>query len=246
MVQRAKNLILQLKMSSRKFAPANWFKKTAPIYVNNSQIVSRECEPVETSDKFKIVIVLDESGSMQDVKQDMIKAINSLITEQQQVKERPALFTLVKFNNQVTRVIKNLDLREVSLLTDNDYVPSATTALYDALGDTINWFRYEKDVLMVVVTDGMENASRTYTHDQVKIMLDEKKEHRNWSYVYLSNDLSTARQADSLGMSKSRFATNRVLRKGGHGRYISKNINEAISNYRKEGLSVQAQLNSEY
>ena len=228
-------------MSFGKFAPANWFKKSERVV----EEVKPTGEPVKTSDKFKIVVVLDESGSMHDIRNDMIKALNSLITEQRQVEERPALFTLVKFNNKVTRVIENLDLREVTLLTEKDYVPSATTALYDAVGDTIDWFRYEKDVLMVIVTDGMENASRKYNHGQIKKLLDEKQQHRNWTYVYLSDDLSTSKQADSLGMQTSHLCSNKVVRKGGHASYLSNNINCAIKKYRKEGMSVQAQLNSE-
>ena len=57
--------------------------------------------PIEPSDLFKIVIVLDESGSMSDIRNDMIKAINSLIKEQKEVEGQTALFSLVKFNNKI-------------------------------------------------------------------------------------------------------------------------------------------------
>ena len=114
--------------------------------------------PVNHTDNFKIVVVLDESGSMGSVKHDMITALNDLIKEQKQIKDRPCNFTLVKFNDKITRVIKNCDLQEVSLLTSNDYTPGRTTALNDAIGDTVDWFRYEENVLMVIVTDGAENA----------------------------------------------------------------------------------------
>jgi predicted metal-dependent peptidase len=142
---------------SSKFAPLNWFsKKETKPQVNNKEISGSK--PVEHSDQYKIVVVLDESGSMDDIRQDMIDALNSLITEQKQISERPAKFTLVKFNDSVTRVVSNRDLREVSTLTRQDYRPDRSTGLYDALGETIDWFRYETDVLMVIITDGMENS----------------------------------------------------------------------------------------
>lgn len=228
-------------MSSR-FAPLNWFSKKETNQRNTEKVV----EPVEHSDQFKIVVVLDESGSMDDIRQDMIDALNSLITEQKQIKERPARFTLVKFNDKVSRVIKNRDLREVSTLTMNDYKPDRSTALYDALGDTIEWFKYETDVLMVIITDGMENSSRNYKHAQIKQMLDEKQKYRNWSYVYLSDDLSTSRQADGLGLyANQSYSTKKTIGKKKCKSYISNNINTAIRNYRQTGMSVQSQLNND-
>lgn len=230
-------------MSSR-FAPLNWFNKKVTNRENTDNENAQE--PVEHSDQFKIVVVLDESGSMDDIRQDMIDALNSLITEQKQISERPTKFTLVKFNDQVSRVIKNRDLREVSTLTHNDYRPDRSTALYDALGDTIDWFRYERDVLMVIITDGMENASRKYKHAQIKQMLDEKQKHRNWTYIYLSDDLSTSRQADGLGLyANQSYSTKKTIGKKKCKSYISNNINTAIRNFRQNGLSVQSQLNND-
>ena len=230
---------------SSKFAPLNWFnKKEANHEVNKKEISTSK--PVEHSDQYKIVVVLDESGSMDDIRQDMIDALNSLITEQKQISERPAKFTLVKFNDSVTKVVSNRDLREVSTLTRQDYRPDRSTSLYDALGETIDWFRYETNVLMVIITDGMENSSRKYNHSQIKQMLDEKQKYRNWSYVYLSDDLSTSRQADGLGLYENQsFCSKKTINKKGHASYLSKNINSAIKNYRQNGVSVQSQLNND-
>ena len=199
--------------------------------------------PVAHSDCFKIVVILDESGSMQSIKSDMVNSLNNIIAEQKQIKERPCKFTLVKFNDKVTRVIKNRDLREVSPLKSTDYTPSRTTALYDAIGDSCNWFRYESDVLMIIVTDGAENASKKYSHKQITEMMDEKKKHRNWTYVYLSNDLSTKAQGDNLGLRESRAVSNCVVSQNNYGDFLGNRVNAAISNYRTKGVSVQSQLN---
>ena len=202
-----------------------------------------QTEPVTSNSFFKIVVVLDESGSMDSVRNDMIKSINDLITEQKQIKERPATFTLVKFNYKVNRVIKNSPLNETKLLTSEDYTPNGSTALYDCVGDTIEWFRNEKDVLLVIVTDGQENASRSFNKGEVNRMIEDKKKTHNWTYVYLSCDLNTASQGADLGCYKSSYATNAIVGQESFGAYMSTHLNSAISNYRKDGVSVQRQLN---
>lgn len=197
-------------------------------------------------DYFKIVMVIDESGSMQEIKDKMLKSINDLISEQKQVKERPATFTLVKFNNVINRVVKNKNLSDITLLKTTDYVPSGTTALYDAIGDTIEWFKNEKDVLMVIITDGMNNASKNYTKNQITSMIEQKKRDNNWSYVYLSCDLSTESQGNDMGLKNSSFSANCNISQGAYGDFIGNKLNSAISNFRTKGISVQQQLNGQY
>ena len=152
-------------------------------------------EPVEHTEDFKIIVILDESGSMEPIRHDMIKALNDLIMEQKQL-DRPCKFTLIKFNDDVTRVIDNTDLKEVKKFTMEDYSPNRSTALYDAIGTTIERFRYEQNVLLVIITDGQENASTRYNKKQIFDMLEEKKKYRDWTYVYLSNDLTNSGQRD--------------------------------------------------
>lgn len=200
--------------------------------------------PIEHTEGLKIVIILDESGSMSDIKNQMIKSINDLIKEQRTIKGRPATLTLIKFNDRIDRTIKNKKLEQVELLSSNDYKPSGSTALFDAIGSTVNWFRYESDVLMVIVTDGLENASKDYNKSMVNQMLEEKKVHRNWSYVYLSNNLENSGQGLSMGIGTNEFCSNVVIKQDSYGSYISNNLNSAIGNLRKQGISVQSQLNS--
>lgn len=199
--------------------------------------------PVTLDGFFKIVIILDESGSMMPIKNDMIKSINSMLTEQKQVKDRPATFTFVKFSDNINRVIKNKPIEGISLLEDKDYNPQGSTALYDAIGDTINWFRNEKDVLMCVVTDGEENASRKYDKYTINDMIERKKRNDKWSFVYLSSDLKTKLQGDNIGISRSAQSSNRVYEQQYFGDFISKEFNNAVLNYRNDGISINEQLN---
>jgi hypothetical protein len=198
---------------------------------------------VEPNDKFKIVVILDESGSMDSIRKNMLDSLNDLIREQKQIKERPATFTLIKFNDKIHNKYENIPLDEVKELTSEDYVPNGSTALYDAIGYTINRFRNERDVLMVIITDGQENASRKYGKQFVSTKLEEKKKYNKWSYVYLSCDLQTFEQGASMGLRNSDFASNIQMRQDSYGSYISNNLNCALSNFRKKGVSVQSQLN---
>jgi len=208
-----------------------------PAYLHNN-----DNKTVSLDGLYKIVIVLDESGSMQPIRSQIIRSINDLITEQKQIEERPATFTLVKFNNNVNRVMTNKLLKNVHNLDSLDYTPNGSTALYDAIGDTIQWFRNEKDVLMVIVTDGQENASTKYTKHQINKLIDEKKLNNNWSYVYLSSDLSTEIQGNNIGLQKSAYSANCQVAHNNFGNYIGNDLNKAISKCRKDGTSVQSQL----
>jgi Mg-chelatase subunit ChlD len=199
--------------------------------------------PVTHSENFKIVVILDESGSMDSIRNDMIGSLNTFITQQKEVKARPCNFTLVKFNNNVERIICNTDLREVRCLKSKDFRPSGMTALYDAIGDTINWFRYESDVLMVIITDGQENCSKSFKKSNITKMLEEKQKFKNWSYVYLGCDLATAAQGDAMGLQSSRTASNCSVAQRGYGDFISNTLCNAVTQNRSTGVSVQSQLN---
>ena len=207
-------------------------------------IIDETNEPVTFDEFMKIIIILDESGSMETIQEQMVKAINDLIKEQKQIKETPATFTLVKFNNTIRRIIKNRLLNNVNLLTSADYTPSGSTALYDAIGTTIEWFKNEKNVLMVIVTDGQENSSRTYSRSMINHMIEEKKTYSGWSYVYLSNDLSTEKQGNDIGLKKSNYSSNCKVKQENYGDFLGSELNVAISNCRKYNVSVQSQLNS--
>lgn len=213
-------------------------------HVTYYEVREPQTEPVTSNSFFKIVIILDESGSMENIRENMKNSINDLIKEQQQIKGRPATFTLVKFNDKVNRVIKNKPLEDIGLLNSEDYKPNGSTALYDCIGDTIEWFRNEKDVLLVIVTDGQENASRSFSKSEVTRMIEDKKKNNGWTYVYLSNDLNTSAQGDGIGFKQSLYATNVVVEQQNFGSYVSKKLNSAISNYRTDGVSVQRQLNN--
>lgn len=199
----------------------------------------------KSTSALKIVVILDESGSMDCIKDKMITALNDLITEQKQVEGRLATFTLVKFSETVKQYVHDKPIKEVSLLDHSAYCPNGCTSLYDAIGDTIEQFNNDQDVLMVIVTDGQDNSSRRYNKRQIAQMIENKKTTANWSYVYLSCDLSTFDQGNRIGLKTSDCASNCVVNQVAMASFVSTRLNAAIKNCRTTGASVQQQLNDE-
>ena len=138
------------------------------------------------------LIILDESGSMLSIKNEAINNVNeSLQTILKAQKENPDqehYVTFVSFNNRHKTIWDRIPATEAKTITENDYNPSCSTALYDAMGFSLNKLRpnvADNDkVLVTIVTDGMENASREYNGNAIKILVDELKA-KGWVFAYI-------------------------------------------------------------
>ena len=103
-----------------------------------------------------------------------------------------------------------MKLENVPKLTDGDYIPAGCTALLDAVGDAVhhiaNIHKYarEEDIpektLFVITTDGMENASRKYSHKEVKKLIEKVQEEKGWEFVFLGANIDAAEAAGSIGI----------------------------------------------
>jgi hypothetical protein len=164
-----------------------------------------------------IIMILDESGSMSSIQSDIIGSINKFIQEQKEVKvdnNDQTTFTLIKFSTGTKLHMDKVLLKNVPELTNKDYEPTGNTALYDAIGKSIEKNSNDKNVFVAIVTDGQENSSRYYTKNQITTMIDDKVK-QNWKFFYLSADLNTAEQGSSIGLMsaaswKTNAATNNV------------------------------------
>ena len=138
------------------------------------------------------LIILDESGSMLSIKNEAINNVNeSLQTILKAQKENPDqehYVTFVSFNNRHKTIWDRIPATEAKTITENDYNPSCSTALYDAMGFSLNKLRpnvADNDkVLVTIVTDGMENASREYNGNAIKILVDGLKA-KGWVFAYM-------------------------------------------------------------
>ena len=167
-------------------------------------------------DRTHICMILDRTGSMESIKQDTIGGFNSYVAAQKSL-PTPATFTLVQFDSQdpFEVIHKFTDIQMVPDLTGQTYMPRASTPLYDAVGRGINDLKASlgtlpealrpQKIVMVIVTDGQENASREFTGAQVRKMIADAKE-AGWQFVFLSADESAISDSSSLNIDASNAA----------------------------------------
>lgn len=138
------------------------------------------------------LIIIDESGSMQSIKREAIDSVNETIqtirSAQNKHDDQEHYVSLITFNDDVKTVYKCVPVNEVRELTAETYCPECCTALYDAMGISLNALRPKvgegDKVLVTVVTDGYENASKEYSGKAIKALVDELKA-KGWVFAYI-------------------------------------------------------------
>ena len=159
----------------------------------------------------ELVFILDRSGSMTGLERDTIGGFNSMIEKQKGV-EGEALVSTVLFDNQMEVIHDRVKLSDIPKLTRKEYFTRGSTALLDAIGHSIkhieNIYKYarEEDIpektLFMVTTDGYENASREFSYNDVKKLIDDKKANSNWDFVFIGANIDAVNEASKFGISK--------------------------------------------
>ena len=163
----------------------------------------------------EIVFILDRSGSMAGLEKDTIGGFNAMI-EKQRKEPGEAYISTVLFDNTSTVIHDRVSLSKVPVLTEQDYYVRGCTALLDAVGSAIhhigNVHKYAREedrperTLFVITTDGMENASRRYTYDKVRAMIQHQKDTYGWEFLFLGANIDAAREAARFGITPDRAA----------------------------------------
>lgn len=163
----------------------------------------------------ELVFLLDRSGSMHGLESDTIGGFNALIEKQKAV-PGGCFVTTILFDNVSERLHDRLPLDQVPLMTERDYIPRGSTALLDAVGETIQHisdihkYARPEDVpehtLFVITTDGMENASRRFLLWQIKDLIREKQNKYGWEFLFLGANMDAIKTAGSLGITAERAA----------------------------------------
>lgn len=195
--------------------------------------------------KMDIVFILDKSGSMYSLESDTIGGFNSLIDKQKEEGNgEKALVSVVLFNNQSQLLYERISLNEITKMTQKEYRTGGTTALLDAMGDTITQLAksYETEeylqskakpkVLCVVITDGLENASREYSYDNIKKLISNQQE-KGWEFLFLGANIDAIKEASKLGIRQSNAATYRNDSVGVHKNF--KAVHRAMASYAEAG-----------
>lgn len=149
----------------------------------------------------EIVCVLDRSGSMAGMVDEVIGGFNNFLDEQKKVKGKAKL-TLVLFDDQYEVVHDRVKLKDVPELTRDVYFTRGMTALYDAVGKTMNNAKDKNNGIFLVQTDGHENSSHEYTNNTIKKMI-KKREKKGWKFVFLGADMNAMDAGANLGFGNT-------------------------------------------
>lgn len=152
-----------------------------------------------------VQLVLDESGSMFQTRDETIDSFNAYVDElKNQDGNENIRFGLTKFNTVSEIIYSSRKLDEVPKLTRENFTPGGFTALLDAIGnsiDALNNRASDNDrVLFVILTDGGENSSRWFTTSDVNKAISKRKDD-NWTFVFLGADQEAWSVSRSLGIS---------------------------------------------
>jgi len=146
-------------------------------------------------DLTEVAVVLDRSGSMEAIRSDAIGGFNAFLAGQ---KAEPGelRMTVVLFNHEIETIHARVPVVEVPALDERSYVPSGTTALLDAFGRTIDELggrlaalpesERPAQVIVALLTDGLENASRDYTLGQVRRRVRHQQTKYGWVFLFLA------------------------------------------------------------
>ncbi|WP_239490722.1 vWA domain-containing protein [Luteitalea sp. TBR-22] len=171
--------------------------------------------------KTDITVVLDRSGSMADIADDIVGGLNEFVAKQKAL-EGEAHFTLVQFDDEYEVVHFRVPIGEVPPLTRQTYVPRGMTALLDAIGRTINEINARMDrmrteerpdqIVFAVATDGQENSSHEFTRRQIFSMIRSREKlaqvdpsaRPTWEFVFLGANQDAIEEGGQMGFAAAR------------------------------------------
>ena len=157
------------------------------------------------------LIILDESGSMTNIEKQAIDGVNETVqtirTAQKKHEDQEHFLTLVSFNSESVKTIyENVEAEKVEELTSKQYQPSCCTPLYDAMGNALTKLSKnvaENDaVLVTVITDGYENASREYDGKAIKSLVESLKD-KGWLFTYIGANQDVEAVAATISITNT-------------------------------------------
>ena len=187
----------------------------------------------------ELVFILDRSGSMAGLEGDTIGGFNAMI-EKQKKQDGECYVSTVLFDNESEVLHDRVKLSEIRPMTDKDYTVRGCTALIDALGGAIhhigNVHKYARpeDVpehtMFIITTDGMENASRRYSSDKVKAMIERQKEKYGWEFLFIGANIDAVETAARYGIGADRAVNYNADKEGTS--IVYESVAKAVCNVR--------------
>jgi len=188
----------------------------------------------------ELVFILDKSGSMSGLESDTIGGYNAML-KKQQAEPGEATITTVLFDDKYELLHDRINIKGVRPITEKEYFVEGSTALMDAIGKTIQkMVNVQKNtsedqradqVVFVITTDGMENASREYTSPKIKKMVEHQKAKYNWEFIFLGANIDAVATAADFGIDANRAANFHADSVGIEMSYSA--VNDVVSNIRE-------------
>ncbi|MBE7057939.1 MAG: hypothetical protein E7387_02405 [Ruminococcaceae bacterium] len=193
----------------------------------------------KTNNITELVFILDRSGSMAGLETDTIGGFNAMIDKQR--KEKGECFvSTVLFDNYTEVLHDRVKLSEIQPMTDKEYTVRGSTALIDAIGGAIhhigNVQKYARpeDVpahtMFIITTDGLENASRKYTAEHVKNMIERQKERYGWEFLFIGANIDAVETAVRYGIDGNRAVNYHADGQGT--RILYESVSKVVSDFR--------------
>ena len=161
----------------------------------------------------EIVYILDRSGSMSGLESDTIGGFNSMMEQQKKTGEK-AVVSTVLFDDVCEVIHDRVPIEKIEKMTDKQYYVRGCTALLDAVGGAIhhigNVHKYAREedrpekTIVVITTDGMENASCKYSRDKIEKMVKRQQKKYGWEFIFIGANIDAYAEAQKYGIRKDR------------------------------------------
>jgi hypothetical protein len=184
-----------------------------------------------------IRILLDRSGSMDSCREGTVSGFNQYLRDQQAVPDDGTTLALVQFDSESYDTVFDKAISAVTPLTEADFKPRASTPLHDAMGRCIDELirdHLADKVLMVIITDGFENASHEYTTEKLAQMIKERRD-AGWEFIFLAANQDAILTASHFGIQRTHAALYTSSNRG-MGQAMGQSMSAASSSYRTHGL----------
>ena len=191
-----------------------------------------------------ISIILDKSGSMQSCLSDTIGGFNSFINNQRE-EEGEATVTLAQFNGSYDLTVDMQPLGEAPELCRQSYCPCGSTALLDAIGTTVNNVESNindmdedeqpEKVIFVIITDGEENVSREFNHENIMEMINRHREEDQWEFIFIGANQDAIQSGGGMGIRAGATLNYNQTAQGTRCMYMS--LDSGMTNYRSKCVS---------
>lgn len=229
-------LLLTSRRSAHKCRLACDLIKTEKLYPQANQKAE---DKIMKSERTELVFILDKSGSMSGLESDTIGGFNAMLARQKN-EMGEAFVTTVLFDDNYELLHDRTNIKSVAPITEKDYAVGGCTALLDAIGKTINKVGYAQKyahedlradkVIVVITTDGMENASHEYSFDRIRQMVERQKTRYGWEFIFLGANIDAIATAARFGIHADKAANYVADSIGTQMNYEA--VSFAVSNYR--------------